>query len=60
VTEAQATDALGASGDRTLDQNSANEFADKLRVLLIPNPDNIQIQKPGPEDGEDAQVSSRF
>lgn len=60
VTEAQATDALGASGDRTLDQNSASEFADKLRVLLIPNPDNIQIQKPGPEDGEDAQGSSLF
>jgi hypothetical protein len=52
VTEAQAMYALRSSGDRTFDQDSAIEFSDKLRVLLIPDPDNIQIQKPGQEDGE--------
>lgn len=44
ITETQATEALGASGPRSLDLTDATELADKLRKLLIPEPDNNQIQ----------------
>lgn len=45
ITETQATEALGASGRRSLDLTAANELANRLRKLLIPDSDNNQVHK---------------